>query len=252
MTLLRNLFRLGAWGGALVLVLMILAAGVARADDDDDDVPPWPEDHPRNELPMYGEGRFPEALREANRELVRTAYKAGISLTASSNLAMDRGWEAVSEGDLSLAIRRFNQAWLLDRRNGAAYWGFGVILFKRDGDLPGAIKMMKRARRLQPGNPHMLVDYGRVLEESGKAGDAAVVFLDAVSLDPDTPYAYVGLVRAYLKQNNLQNALLFAQEGKDRGDPISDELIAALEALTAEAQGKNASVKYPAAPEWAP
>jgi len=255
-TLLRNLYRLGGLGGALVLVLMILAAGVARADDDDD-VPPWPDDHPRNELPMFGEGRFPEALQEANRELVRTAYKTSNSLTASSNLAMDRGWEAVSEGDLSLAIRRFNQAWLLDRRNGATYWGFGVILYKRDGDLPGAIKMMKRARRLQPGNPHMLVDYGRVLEESGKAGDAAVVFLDAVSLDPDTPYAYVGLVRAYLKQNNLQNALLFALEGKDRGDPISDELIAALEKLTAETPGKDggakdAGVKYPAAPEWAP
>lgn len=262
MAFFRNLVRLGGLGRVLVLVLMILAPGVAWADDDDDDVPPWPDDSPRNELPMFGEGRFPEALQEANRQIVRTAYKTSNSLTASSNLAMDRGWEAVSEGDMPAAIRRFNEAWLLDRRNGAPYWGFGVILYKRDGDLPGAIKMMTRARRLLPGDPLMLVDYGRVLEESGKAADAAVVFLDAVSLDPNTPYAYVGLVRAYLKENNLQNALLFAQEGKERGDPISDELIAALEKLEAESAGKGASaknadakdtsVKYPAAPEWAP
>jgi tetratricopeptide (TPR) repeat protein len=248
LTFFSNLWRLSALGA---VALIILAAGAARAADDDE-AEPWPDDHPRNELPMYGEGRLPDALENANRKLVHEAYKTGHSLTASSNLAMDRGWEALSEGDTSTAIRRFNQAWLLDRRNGAAYWGFGVILHQRDGDAAGALKMLRRAQRLQPDDPHLMVDYGRVLEESGDASAATIIFLDAVSLEPDTPYAYVGLVRSYLKENDLQNALLFALEGKDRGDPISDELIAALENLSDQTATPGASLTLPAAPEWHP
>jgi len=234
---------------AVCAAVAMLAAGPARAANDDE---PWPDDHPRNEIPMYGEGRLPEALEKANRKLVREAYRTGASLTSASNQAMDRGWEALADGDTSTAIRHFNQAWLLDRRNGAAYWGFGVILHKRDGDAAAALKMLRRALRLRPDDPYLMVDYGRVLEESGDAGAAKIVFLDAVSLEPDTPYAYVGLVRSYLKENDLQNALLFALEGKDRGDPISDELIAALEKLSAQDALPGARVTLPAVPEWAP
>lgn len=244
----RNLCRLGCLGGAIVLVLFV--AGGAWADDDED--PVWPDDHPRNELPMYGEGRLPLPLQKVNRKFVREAYKVGISLTASSNLAMDRGWEALADGDAPGAIRRFNQAWLLDRRNGATYWGFGVYLYKHKGDVPGALKMLTRARRLQPGDPNLLVDYGRVLEESGNPDAAKDVFLDAVSLNPDTDYAYVGLVRSYAKLNDVDNALLFALEGKDRGDPISDKLISALESLSEHPLGSGASLTLPETPEWAP
>lgn len=241
-----NLARLGA----AIMVLMMLTNALWAADKKGEDEP-WPEDHPRNEIPMYGEGRLPDALQEANREFVREAYKEGISLSTSSNLAMDRGWEALADGDSSTAIRRFNQAWLLDRRNGAAYWGFGVFLYKLKSDVPGALKMLRRARRLQAGNPHLLVDFGRVLEESGDVGAAKMVFLDAVSLNPDTPYAYVGLVRVYMAERDVQNALLFALEGKDRGDPISDELIDILEQLADLSPDSGTAPQFPTGPEWA-
>lgn len=243
MTILQKLFRLGCAAALAILV----AYPNARADEGD----PAVEGHPLDQIPMYGEGRLPEELQKANRELVRDAYKTGASLTSASNTAIDEGWEALSTGDTKTAIRRFNQAWLLDRRNGAVYWGFGVVLYERDSDVKGALKMLRRAHRLQPQNPYLLVDYGRVLEENGKAHEAAPLFLDAVSIDANTKYVYVGLVRAYLKSYDLENALLFAFEGKDHGDPISDELIAALEDLSKSGAVLTAEVKLPAVPEWA-
>jgi len=244
-TLVQSYFRLIA--RACTAAVLLLAVNVAALAEDE----PAPEDHYLNEVPMFGEGRLPVALQKANRKLVRDAYRTGASLTSSSNQAIERGWEAMSAGDTSTAIRRFNQAWLLDRRNGAVYWGFGVVLYERDKDTMGALKMFRRARRMQPNNPYLLVDFGRVLEETGKSDEAVILFLDAVSLNPDTQYAYVGLVRAYLKENDLQNALLFALEGKDRGDPISDDLISALEQLSGEGGDASAEVTLPAVPEWA-
>ena len=124
------------------------------------------------------------------------------------------------------------------------------MLYKRDGDIKGALKMLSRAHRMQPKNPYLLVDYGRVLEENGKPAEAAILFLDAVSMDPNTEYAYVGLVRSYLKANDLESALLFAHEGKDRGDPISDELIKALEDLSNAGEPLTTEVKLSVRPEW--
>ncbi len=246
MIFFEPLFRLT---GFAVLFLCALNFGALSAEDEE---APWPDGHRLNEIPMFGEGRLPERLQKANRKLVREAYKTGISLTKSSNHAMERGWKAFNSSDTATAIRQFNQAWLLDRRNGAVYWGFGVVLYKRDGDLKGALKMFGRARRMQPDNPYLLVDYGRVFEENGEPDAAVTLFLDAVSLDPDTKYAYVGLVRAYVKANDLDNALLFAYEGKDRGDPISDEFIAALEKIPSTDNGLPADVKLTALPEWRP
>jgi tetratricopeptide (TPR) repeat protein len=216
----------------------------------EEDAEPDPADSPLNEIPMYGKKRLPESLQRANRELVRDAYRTGVSLTTASNHAIEEGWDALAEGDMSTAIRRFNHGWLLDRTNGAVYWGFGVVLYKRDGDTKGALKMLARARRLQPDNPYLLVDFGRVLEEVDRVKEATILFLDAVSLDPKTDNVYVGLVRAYMKDNDLQNALMFAYEGKDKGDPISDKLIGALEELSAQKPAEGTPLKYPAAPEW--
>ena len=38
---------------------------------------------------------------------------------------------AIEKNDLDMAMRRYNQAWLIDDANGEAYWGFGIVLNER-------------------------------------------------------------------------------------------------------------------------
>jgi hypothetical protein len=73
-----------------------------------------------NELPMYGGQYDPQAERSED----------------NSKGAARLGWRYYYQGDLDTAIKRFNQAWMFDRRNPEAYWGFGLIMGRRaaEGD----------------------------------------------------------------------------------------------------------------------
>lgn len=95
-----------------------------------------------NELPMYGGQHDPQV--EANKD-----YSRG---------AASLGWKYLSHGDLSTAMKRFNQAWMFDRRNPDAFWGFGIIMGRRaekedtEKNLTESIHLLATAHELIPDN----------------------------------------------------------------------------------------------------
>ena len=184
---------------------------------------------PRNEQPMYGNAGRPAADQRTNDDIVAAAKKKGMNLNDASNMAVDVGWRALSQNDLPKAMRRFNQGWLFDPNNGRVYWGFAVVLQIRDRNLDGAIEMFDKARKLLPGDPALLVDYGRILEGAGRYHDAIEKFRAALALDEKIPPAYYGLVRAYLGLRDARNALRYARAGKPFGIPMSDDEIEQLQ-----------------------
>ena len=52
-----------------------------------------------------------------------------------------------SKGMLDIAMRRFNEAWLLNPKNYQAFWGFGAVLSEQ-GKLVEAIEQLETAREL--------------------------------------------------------------------------------------------------------
>ncbi len=172
-------------------------------------------ERPANEQPMYGNAK--RAPIEKNEEF--------------SNIAVDRGWQALARNDLSTAIKRFNQGWLLNRDNGRTYWGFAVIMQLRDQNTAGAIEMFERARKLLPNDPALLLDYGRILEGGGQYHEAIKNFKAALALDENIPPAYYGLVRAYLGLKDIRTAAHYAKVGKKFGIPLSDREIDDLQQL---------------------
>ena len=117
-----------------------------------------------NELPMYGEVEKTPAQIEADNEFIKTITKDQTRKEASQYAAF-RGWEYCNKGDLSTAMKRFNQAWLLDPENPAVFWGFGVVLgkqFKFDevsiDKLDQSIDMLEKAVMLSPPNGRLLSD----------------------------------------------------------------------------------------------
>src|ERR1700733_5120132 len=81
-----------------------------------------------NEIPLYAGGLTPEQ-QKANEQLVagidhdRLAH--GMSRAQCAQHAIMRGWQYLNSGDPLSAIKRFNQAWLLDPNNANVYWGLG-------------------------------------------------------------------------------------------------------------------------------
>ena len=83
---------------------------------------------PVNELPMFGGYEPTEWQERANEEFFRMVLPEfdGARDTAAEHFART-GWNLYYGGDWTVAVKRFNQAWLLDRDNQHALWGFAVI-----------------------------------------------------------------------------------------------------------------------------
>ena len=88
--------------------MLILCANPAHADD-------------RNLLPKYGNLPRADWQKAADNAYIKATNEEyhGDRTKASTDTVM-RGWQYLAEGDLEDAMRRFNQAWLLNDKNGVA------------------------------------------------------------------------------------------------------------------------------------
>lgn len=99
--------------------------------------------------PMYGQPKIvrPENLKQADEAFVRDAVLRFKNRQSASQAYAAQGWNAFRAGQLDTAIRRFNQAWLLNPKNYSAHWGFGAVLGQQ-GKLSQALEHLENARQL--------------------------------------------------------------------------------------------------------
>ncbi len=121
---------------ALALTFLSESRAIAQSD-------------PSITVPMYGQPGIPrpENLKKADEDFIRDAtFRFGNRQAASRALA-EQGWESVRKKTLDVAMRRFNEAWLLNPKNYQAFWGFGAVLSEQ-GKLAEAIEQLETARDL--------------------------------------------------------------------------------------------------------
>lgn len=68
--------------------------------------------------------------------------------TVAARTMLEYGWKALDKNPAN-AVKRFNQAWLLDRKNYEAYWGFGAWEMKR-GNTAKAKEFLSKAVSMAP------------------------------------------------------------------------------------------------------
>jgi tetratricopeptide (TPR) repeat protein len=74
------------------------------------------------------------------------------SREAASELWVSEAEHHLNERNLDLAMRRYNQAWLLNPSNYKPYWGFGRVSLERD-KFEESVQHMQKALELMR-NPH--------------------------------------------------------------------------------------------------
>ena len=119
-------------------------------------------EYPINELPMYGHLKKTAAQKRADREYIEYMTKDGRSRSEAADMAAKAGWNFYYKGDHATAIKRFNQAWLLDPENQLALWGFAGICRDRD-QLSEAITYFESAIESGPDSPLLERDYQNAL-----------------------------------------------------------------------------------------
>jgi len=175
-------------------------------------------EYPRDERPMYGGGGRSPGLYEAEGRALIGVLEQGYTREGGARRLAVMGWQALARGDLSAAVKRFNQSWLLDQEAYGTYWGFALIHLLRDKDVVNATVMFEKALSLDPDQGRFYVEYGRFLEEHHPVGvDKAIgLFEKGLALDPKLRDGYVGLIRAHVLKRDPEGVRHWFERAKER------------------------------------
>ena len=132
-----------------------------------------------NLLPKYGPAQKNEAQLAADKEFLTAIDKQfnGDRTKAAEFTAM-QGWQLLRKGYLPMAMRRFNQAWLLDNKNGTALWGMASIQSNL-GEMKESLQLFSEAELYISNDIDFAVDHARAIGFTALATKDEALLKDA-------------------------------------------------------------------------
>lgn len=120
-----------------------------------------------NLLPKYGAQTKNDAQKAADEKFLASidSHYKGDRKKATEDVAA-RGWQFLRQGNAPDAMRRFNQAWLLDSSNGSALWGMAAFE-AGSGKLNESLALFAEAERIVGGDIDFAADYAKALGIAG-------------------------------------------------------------------------------------
>ena len=116
-----------------------------------------------DQLPMYGDSnrQADSGLRAADDKLATELIQRYDSPQAAARNLLDQGVRYFKSGEYAMAMKSFNQAWLIDPNSPEPFWGFAVV-YDDQGKSCMAKAMIDRALSLNLSKPAELADAGRI------------------------------------------------------------------------------------------
>ncbi|MGC4022250.1 MAG: hypothetical protein QM734_10045 [Cyclobacteriaceae bacterium] len=157
-----------------------------------------------NKLPMYGRVEKCKDQLDSDKEFLIGCDKEFKSRQEGARYYVEKAWGYFYSNQLDLAMKRFNQSWLLDSLNADIYWGFGNILGMRDRNFKESIIYFERSLKLNPNNSRVWesasTSYGNLFFETKNETmlDKSISCLkNSLKLDSKNARAYAQLTAAY-------------------------------------------------------
>ncbi|MEC4674728.1 MAG: hypothetical protein VST68_11110 [Nitrospirota bacterium] len=193
-------------------------------------------------LPMYGgmeRNTIPE-IKTADEKLIQENTKFYGSRENASAVFVNRGFKLYQEHDLDGAMRRFNQAWILNPNNPEVYWGFASVLHNQ-GENCESMSMIEKALGFNTYFTGLYPDAGRIIvlctvsdaqqEPAQKVKNfqrSEKLFGEAVEKDINKGYVYALWATAYYWQEQYEEAWNMVQKSKENGGQVSDQFLSLL------------------------
>lgn len=210
-----------------LLIALVMSSCVSNA-----------QQRPDNTKPMYGE--VPKSMEhiEADEKFKKECLIQFGSLDSSVKVQIDHAWRYFYNNELQTAMKRFNQAWLLDPEYPDSYFGFGSLLdmqgnkeesehyyklgmekdssktrskicFQRIADcrealqdIEGTLKAYEQLAVVDPSNAFAFKKLGYFNMQTNNYVEAIGAYDKAIALDPKDAMTFNN--RAYLYQNKKE------------------------------------------------
>lgn len=110
--------------------------------------------------------------------------------------AVELGWSYFNKGDLDTALKRFNQALILDPNFAPAYFGMAYV-YSVQNKLELAIPNYRKSIEKDPTYSHSYSNLGLTLLYSGKSKEALLNLKKALEIDSKNGDAHVNIALYY-------------------------------------------------------
>lgn len=156
-----------------------------------------------NLIPMYGHAQKCAEQIKADKDFIAQCDKIFPVKDSAAKYYRQKGWEFFSKGDYNVAMKRFNESWLLDSNNANVYWGFADIL-GAEKELDRSITFFNRALTIDTSNEALWKDASVSYlndffnKKDKKYFQTGIHCLKkAIEISPDDTMAYRELTIAY-------------------------------------------------------
>lgn len=152
---------------------------------------------------MYGKQHKCAEQLAADQEFIALSDKQYATRRIASEHYTQVGWGLFYDKQLDSAIKRFNQAWLLDSTNAEPYWGFASTLGMKQ-QFKSSISLFKRYLTMNPRQAKawegLGMSYGQVFFQTKKPAflDSSITATkQCVRIDPAYGRGYAQLAAGY-------------------------------------------------------
>ncbi|MGY2134382.1 hypothetical protein ACW9KT_19285 [Hymenobacter sp. HD11105] len=161
-----------------------------------------------NERPRYGGLIKTAAQREADELFIAQSLREYGTSQAARQAHVDFGWHYLATNHAPTAIKRFNQAWLLDSTAAEVYYGFSAYL-QQQGQTKEAEQFLRLGQRYDKGNEALLQYYASQAYNQSLRRDypgAIATNEKLLALDPTNAFAHGRTGYWYLLQQDTARA----------------------------------------------
>ncbi len=171
-----------------------------------------------NLQPKYGNATKTKDQQALDQQFIKSTLANNGTARKASDQLVQLGFDYLYRQDLKTAMRRFNQAWLLDASNEDAFWGFGAVYFTL-GDPQTALVQYEEGLRINPKSTNILTDKATVFMAKYSSSrnevdykTALTLFRRSYTIDPKNQNTLFKLSACYFVKQDCANAWKYYDE----------------------------------------
>jgi Tfp pilus assembly protein PilF len=198
---------------------------------------------PVDQLPMYGglDRNSDPSLRAADEKLIADTTRHYGSREKAGAAFVGNGFAFYGRDDVANAMRRFNQAWLLDPNNPEVYFGFAVVLHDKGKNCEAATQF-ERAASFGRYVQGMAPDAARVMvlcaiadkslsEEARSAlfARSDALYAEALNNEPNKGYVHASMASALYWRGKYAEAWAAVKFARANGGRLPEQFLRLLQ-----------------------
>jgi tetratricopeptide (TPR) repeat protein len=166
---------------------------------------------PTNEIPMYGLIQKTDEMKAIDNKFIERCRREYRNQKEASEAHVRFGWGYLYRNDLSTAIKRLNQAWMLDSTNCNCYFGFAACMILKEDSIQTE-KYLMIAKSHDSGNLGLKKYYfslAALLEDKGLINKAIGFHKQIISIDSSYAPSLKQLGYLYMNIKDSTNSIKF-------------------------------------------